>query len=332
MKQSGNRSMFPHSLILEPGTSDMFDELAELHNIVDAHDNIDHFDLDGNFFRSSYAFPGIILSRDVILGRTLNGLLIAVGTVFPDDSSSLSARLGIQVHPDYRRQGVGSRILKHMLQRAAARHYEVAACRILSFRADAIQFAEHRCFSFSQIRIKMQLECHFPIQPSIVPTELNIREIEIPKEVELWFQLQNEIFQSSHDYRRTSRESLIALTNHSSFDPDLVIVGEVKEVPVGICYGLTIQSPKSCASERTLRIDGLGILPEYRGKGYGQALLSGILNRACLKNHKKCELLVNGSNIEAFRLYTKFGFRERYGHLWYKRATTEMCRSDALPL
>jgi ribosomal protein S18 acetylase RimI-like enzyme len=311
--------MYPQALILEPGTEDMFNELAQLHNIVDSYDNIDHVDIDGHFFRTSFSFPGIVLSRDVILGRRQDGLLVATGTIFPNNKSPPSARVAIQVHPEYRRQGFGSKILKHLLQRAASSYYEEVLCRIPTFRPDAIRFAEQHGFRFNQIWIKMQLDCQFPIRPSVIPTELNIRELQIPREIELWSKLQNEVFLGSPNYEEVTRESLIALTKHEGFDPNLIIIGEVNDVPVGLCFGLSLVSSTTSDAQKLLQIHGMGILSEYRGKGYGQALLSGILNRACVESHKKCELLVHGSNIQAFGLYRKFGFKERYGHLWYKR-------------
>jgi ribosomal protein S18 acetylase RimI-like enzyme len=320
MKPLDSGSLLQQSLILEPGTEAMFDELAQLHNIVDSYDNSDHVDISGSYFRTSYSFPGIVLSRNVILGRTLNGLLVASGTILPSNTSPPSARISIQVHPDYRCRGFGSKILKHLLQRAVSFQYETAECRIFTFRQDAIHFAERHSFLFDQVWIKMQLDCKFPIEFSIIPTELNIRELDIPGELGLWAQLQNAIFEGSPDYEETSRESLLALTKHEGFDPNLVIVGEVNGTPVGFCVGLSFESSKNGETQRLLQIHGLGVLSKYRGKGYGQALLAGILNRACFKGHKKCELLVHGSNIRAFGLYTKFGFRERYGHLLYKRS------------
>jgi mycothiol synthase len=317
MKPLDSRSMVQQMLVLEPGTEEMFDELAKLHNTVDSFDNNDHIDVSGRFFHTSYSFPGIVLSRDVILGRTASGLLVALGTIFQSSSSPNTARISIQVHPEYRRRGFGSKLLKHLLQRAESCNYETVVCRIHSFRNYAVHFAEQRHFSLSQILIKMRLDSQFLTKPSIIPTELNIREFQVPEEIDLWTQLQNAIFRDSPDYQPTLKESLVALTRHEGFDPNLAIIGEVNGTPVGLCFGVSIKSPRKNGAQKILQIQGLGLLPDNRGKGYGQALLIDILNRAYSKDYKACELLVDGSNIEAFGLYSKFGFKKQYEHLMY---------------
>ena len=71
--------------------------------------------------------------------------------------------------------------------------------------------------------------------------------------------------------------------------------------------------------KNVLQIHGLGVLPEYRRNGYGQSLLLEVLNRAYIDGYDISELVVNSTNQAAIRMYMKYGFQERYRHLWYKR-------------
>lgn len=55
---------------------------------------------------------------------------------------------------------------------------------------------------------------------------------------------------------------------------------------------------------------GMGIIPEYRGRGIGSQLLSTTLDHAEKFGLEKVELNVYTSNTAAVALYKKFGFEE----------------------
>ncbi len=53
---------------------------------------------------------------------------------------------------------------------------------------------------------------------------------------------------------------------------------------------------------------GMGILPEFRGKGIGSQLLEKVIAHAMKFGLEKIELNVYDSNLSAIALYKKFGF------------------------
>lgn len=55
---------------------------------------------------------------------------------------------------------------------------------------------------------------------------------------------------------------------------------------------------------------GMGVLPEYRGKGLGSRLLASTLEHAQRFGLEKVELSVYTTNLAAVALYRKFGFEE----------------------
>lgn len=55
---------------------------------------------------------------------------------------------------------------------------------------------------------------------------------------------------------------------------------------------------------------GMGILPEFRGKGIGSQLLQKVIDHAKTFGLEKIELNVYTSNISAVALYKKFGFEQ----------------------
>ncbi len=67
--------------------------------------------------------------------------------------------------------------------------------------------------------------------------------------------------------------------------------------------------PKGYEGMRHVGVLGMGLLPEYRGKGLGGQLLEKTIEHAYSVNRiEKVELEVFGSNSGAIGLYKKYGF------------------------
>ncbi|MBP1638919.1 MAG: ywnH [Bacteroidetes bacterium] len=67
--------------------------------------------------------------------------------------------------------------------------------------------------------------------------------------------------------------------------------------------------PKHYEGLNHVGVLGMGLLPDYRGKGLGRVLLTKTIGHACDINHlEKVELEVFESNITAISLYCKLGF------------------------
>ena len=307
------------SFLLEPGNDAMFDDYAALYNAIDSRDNPDHVELSGEYFRSSFSYPTIEIGRDIVQIKDSNGRLVAAGTIFSQNTSPLSSRIMVQVHPDYQRRGIGSMVLEHLLQTGRNSGSTSFEGRIPSFRTDAIAFAEYHGFKQDYSWIKMRLEYKEPIEIIVPHQGLKIKTLDTKTEIETWVQLQNDIFKNSPDYEETTIESLKAQIRHTSFDSDLIVMGEVNGRPVGLCTGWSITPQNREYKNKVIQIHGLGVLPEDRQNGYGQALLIEVLHRAFLKGYRISELVVRSTNLAAIRLCMKQGFHERYRHLWYKR-------------
>jgi N-acetylglutamate synthase-like GNAT family acetyltransferase len=87
---------------------------------------------------------------------------------------------------------------------------------------------------------------------------------------------------------------------------------EHQNIPCG-CVALEQANSEVCYLER------LGILPNYRNKGFGKALVNHIIQKARNRNAKRVEIGIIAENIELKNWYKKQGFIERstmkYKHL-----------------
>lgn len=71
--------------------------------------------------------------------------------------------------------------------------------------------------------------------------------------------------------------------------------------------------------DNEISIFGLGILPEYQGKGFGRELLYQIISDLLKKNHKNITLEVNSNNERAFNLYRSSGFEIKTAFDYYRK-------------
>ncbi len=75
---------------------------------------------------------------------------------------------------------------------------------------------------------------------------------------------------------------------------------------VGFCDLVPIDNPR----QRHRAALGIGLLPEYRGRGIGSRLLAATLAKAKACEIEKAELHVYTTNLSAIALYRKFQFVE----------------------
>lgn len=62
------------------------------------------------------------------------------------------------------------------------------------------------------------------------------------------------------------------------------------------------------ASQKHIGTLGTGLIPEYRGRGIGRALLTEAIRHGWEKGLTRIQLDVNGENLNAIALYKKLGF------------------------
>jgi ribosomal protein S18 acetylase RimI-like enzyme len=58
----------------------------------------------------------------------------------------------------------------------------------------------------------------------------------------------------------------------------------------------------------SLNVHDLAVQPEYRGRGIGRLLLEEVERRARARGSSKLTLEVHATNVDAMRLYRRFGF------------------------
>lgn len=122
--------------------------------------------------------------------------------------------------------------------------------------------------------------------------------------------IQNKVFDSANR-QSINKEDIIYEKYQNYYIPEGCIFIKHKGVHVG--YGQLIKK------DSKIYIANFGILPEYRGKGYGKKLLKYIVNIAHDLGNSKIYLKCDKKNIEAVNLYIGEGFKTIDTYHEYKK-------------
>ncbi len=127
--------------------------------------------------------------------------------------------------------------------------------------------------------------------------------------------LLNTGFNSDFAITAFHRERLVGLagfhTNAGSLTSGITAAAIIRRLGLmhGLraCFILALYERKPKSGE--LVMDGIAVLPEYRGHGIGTKLLTGIVSHASDHGYKTTRLDVIDSNPKARALYERFGFK-----------------------
>lgn len=94
---------------------------------------------------------------------------------------------------------------------------------------------------------------------------------------------------------------------------DEIILYETEHTVIGIaCFKeRVIPDDGVKVPKKTLFVDTMAVLEEYRGKGVGHALFDALKEIAKQKNCEGIELQVNAKNENARNMYQSYGFTEK---------------------
>lgn len=83
---------------------------------------------------------------------------------------------------------------------------------------------------------------------------------------------------------------------------------EEEQLPLGLC---------AYSPEHVIFLFSIGILPDFRGRGYGKAMITQILRTLCRRYHRPVMLEVDSKNTAALALYRACGFQVTESNDYY---------------
>lgn len=207
------------------------------------------------------------------------------------------------VHPDYRRQGIFSKLLKLAISECKGRNAGSILALCDNKSVSGLRFLDRvgAVYQSSEFEMYLNQEAYEKIQKQtngIIFRKATNKDVrEIARQDHIYFgddldeeneaEAENGIIPPEAEEKRGNIVYLMQVEDK--------VIGKVKlELIKGITGG----------------IYGLGVLPEYRGKGYGRAILLKSIEK--LKEAKATEIMlqVATENSKALNLYQSCGFQE----------------------
>ena len=94
---------------------------------------------------------------------------------------------------------------------------------------------------------------------------------------------------------------------------------ENRQFFLGEIDGEFIAMGVSAKGDEGASINGLGVMPEYQGKGYGKEMLYSIVNKLVEQNAENINIEVESQNSNAFNLYKNSGFEVESAWEYYRK-------------
>lgn len=213
-----------------------------------------------------------------------------VGYIGISSFSGGNAELNGMVHPNWRRRGIFKRLYELAIDECRRRDFEriLLLCDDKSEAGKAFIGSTGASYAFSEYKMKLgEGKCN------IVEKNITVRKAKNSDAEEIG--RQNSIFFGSPDIQLEYPE------DQEKYNKITYMI-ELK--------GKTIGKIRVDSDGDSSYIYGFGILPEYRGKGYGREALAATLDLIKKNNIRNIYLDVAAKNNTALNLYTSCGFRQ----------------------
>ena len=214
----------------------------------------------------------------------------------------------LHVHPDYRNNGVGKALYaeyERLADEAGASEMSIAPRREAIL---AIDFLKRRGHELDRWHYIMQLPTEVEVETAQMPEGITLHTFVRGRDEQLLTDVRNTSFAEHYGSVPRTVEEMAYRTTQPGFHDEGLFFAFDGDKAAGFCY--TSRDPREWErrGESVGHIQLLGVVPEYRGRGLGRALLLQGVNY--LRQYVSLvELGVEGKNDTALALYESAGFK-----------------------
>lgn len=290
---------------LEGEHIDQLEELIEDATQADDHDPIGEH----KFLRlqqgDDVGVAMLAYERDELVGYAHT---LAYG---PESKRRVSCEL--VVHPEHRRRGIGSALLRQAIEHAR----DVGAKRIdlWAYNDSPASRRVAEAFSLREIRRLLHMHRH-PGEPPVpvTPEGARVRQFRDGEEDETFVKLNNAVFERHPEQGDWTLGDFQARKRQPWFDPQDILMLEADGKLAGFCW---VKVEERGSEGRIGEIYVIGTLPEFQGRGLGRYLLSEALQHLSSRDINAVAVYVDESNEAAVRLYESFDFHHHHADVCY---------------
>ncbi|OOZ84018.1 GNAT family N-acetyltransferase [Bacillus cereus] len=282
-------------------TTDEIQQMKALAHICGQHDRIDYSsDLHINFLtaRNKEEINDFLFYDDTKLVGALS--------MYDFERPTKLELIGF-VHPNYRKQHIGTTLLQTAMQEIRLRETDEALLIMNGESASGKEFAKHMKLPYLYSEYTMEFKANevqkttkHAIQLTLATSESLLDLIEISSKA----------FGDSVENTATWLQKMMKSSSHQVYS------ALIDEKMIG-----TITVSKK---EQSTILSGFAVHPSYQGKGYGKDILKSMVHTLITEGVSTIELDVETKNNHALKLYTQCGFEMKTKHDYYNVMNFEM--------
>jgi len=232
-----------------------------------------------------------------------------------------------EMHPRWRRRGIGWRLLERTYQRGQEYLAELATGRVYLLctarEQEKGRKALYERFGLKPVRYFVNLvrSLDGDLPPVQVPEGIRLRTFDPQRDAEAVFEADKAAFRDHWGHAEGKLEEFLHWIKMPHMRPDLWFLAEERATGKIVGLGLSIIDPDWIAQtgRREGYVDTLAVLREYREKGLGTALLIRSLHALQQAGLEAAHLDADADNLTgAMRLYERVGFRVRKTSIAYR--------------
>lgn len=211
------------------------------------------------------------------------------------------------VHPNYRKQHIGTTLLQTAMKEIRIRKADEALLIMNGDSASGKEFARHMKLPYLYSEYSMEFKAK-----EMPKTTKNSIQLTLPSSGSLLdlIEISSKAF---GDSAKNTATWLQKMMNSPSYQ---VYCALIDEKVIGT---ITVSE-----QDQSTTLSGFAVHPSYQGKGYGKDILSYMVHTLITKGISTIELDVETKNNNALKLYTQCGFEMKKKHDYYNVMNLEV--------
>lgn len=235
---------------------------------------------------------------------------------------------GVTVSPRFRRRGIGSALLRRLVDLAVEKGAQVLDIPVVPRITAATALLRSAGFELRRYWWELLWLRHEAPPPPEIPPGIELRTYRPGEDDQAWIELDAVAFEGHWGSAPLTLEDIEALRQRSDFDPRGLIFAVADGKLVGQALARYNASDREATAVPVGRIEDVAVRPSYRGRGIGRALLLACMRYLWDRGCRAVELTVDTENEQALRLYEGLGFVRVSELHWYRRDLVPLPRSD----